>query len=313
MGALDLRLLVAPAERVKNGTPIKVPCPAPAHDDSTASCAVYADHLHCYGCGLHVPYPDAVGVLEPDYAPLSGRKLLEAVGARLRADRSARSAKADVTALVLTAFSAHRNLFREDYHDADAWDWYVARGLGLVEVARYGLGATEEWYTIPLTGRDGRLWGLKYRRRGATGPKYMSPAGQSGGLLVPALARGSAAVVLCEGELDALLLDAWGVPAVSVTTGARATLGNLLDQWRLAVVAYDADLPGQSAATKLVAYLGDRCRHVTWNVTWGKDFGELYATGHLRTVLARLREALGDQESQLLRRTTTVKGALNVF
>ena len=52
---MDLRLAVD--DQVVGDNPVKVKCRE--HNDKTASLAVYADHLHCYGCGFHLEMGDA--------------------------------------------------------------------------------------------------------------------------------------------------------------------------------------------------------------------------------------------------------------
>lgn len=50
---IDLRLAIT--HRVFGDQPVKIRCRE--HNDKTASLAVYADHIHCYGCGFTLKVP----------------------------------------------------------------------------------------------------------------------------------------------------------------------------------------------------------------------------------------------------------------
>lgn len=286
-GGFDLRRLVG--EPTGPG-PIKVNCPSVDHQDDTASCAVYPDHLFCYGCGLMVRGRDAGRFLRQDLAHLQGRAYLEALGKACYTAHIAKPRPRDLTAIQAVAAQAHRDV----PGDKAALDWWKSRGFGTPQVEQYNLGATAHAYTIPLYDRDGHFWGLKYRRRrNGIGPKYWSPQGQPGGLFVPPVARTrSDVVVLCEGELDALLLDSLGYPAVSHTAGCQADPARFLTSWDLVVLAYDMDEPGNIAAVKLLATYS-WMTGITWNPDYGKDWGELLKNGHLAEVRQDLDTVLG--------------------
>lgn len=266
--------------------PLKTLCPV--HDEDTPSLAVYPDHAHCFGCGARLDFHHAVRLLRPDLARLSGPAYTRALGAAWRPALPT-PRRADVDNLATVAFVSYRQALA----DSSALAWYWARGLDYEAVVRYGLGCTGTAYTIPLTARAGQFWGLKYRTRRAAGsdlhaPKYWSPAGQRAGLLVPRLARSSGTVVLTEGELDALLLDHHGVPAVSLTAGSRHQDAGLLEGWDRVLVAYDADAPGGKGAAAILDALGGRGQAVTWPHELGKDPTELWQSGHLTALLDRL-------------------------
>ena len=97
-------------------------------------------------------------------------------------------------------------------------------------------------------------------------------------------------MVLTEGELDAALLDSIGVPAVSLTSGARMDPGKHLEPWGRVLVAYDQDQAGREGSGSVTDALGAKARGITWDPTWGKDFGELRKTGNLGRVARAIVE-----------------------
>ena len=106
----------------------------------------------------------------------------------------------------------------------------------------------------------GSLWRLNVRRPVGE-PKYIGPAGFTNGLYGADGVRGDRPVVLVEGEFDALAV--WqeaGDVVAPVATGS--TCGGRHARWRrllasapLALVAYDEDEAGESAAAHWLAAL----------------------------------------------------------
>lgn len=284
-GGFDLRLLVVSADEVGEG-PVKTHCPNPDHDDRVSSCAVYHDGLRCFACGLVLNFDQAANALDPSLAPLRGRQRLEALGQRVLATKVPQAKRADVGTLALTAWQAHEGL------DEAALAWWSARGFTRDLVARYGFGATTRAYTIPLVDHTGKFWGLKYRRRDDTIPmKYWSASGQRAGVHVPPLARASRTAVLTEGELDAALLDSIGLPAISLTSGAKMDPRRHLEPWDRIIVAYDQDQAGQDGAGAIMDALAGRAAYwIKWPADWGKDPGELRTNGKLGRVARMIVE-----------------------
>ena len=145
--------------------------------------------------------------------------------------------------------------------------------------AAWGLeGKTKVWLprgvVIPwLIG--GQLWRVNIRRPAAdvakSGPKYIGPAGSSNGLYGADGLRAGFPAVLVEGEIDALTLAQHaGNLAAPVATGS--THGARRARWlgRLALassvlVCYDADEPGQAAASYWLGALSNARR---WRPYW---------------------------------------------
>jgi hypothetical protein len=149
--------------------------------------------------------------------------------------------------------------------------WLVEdRGIGPAMWRRYLLGWDGEALTIPVWDPERRVFFL--RRRGWPEPlvvrgkpvKYKTPRGANAQLyprgvtrVTPSLRIGQRAI-LCEGELDALVLRGRGLPALTSTAGREGWPDRLLDELveagvREAVIVFDAD--AQASAQKLARRL----------------------------------------------------------
>lgn len=133
------------------------------------------------------------------------------------------------------------------------------RDLSRAIIAKYALGYDGRAFTLPILDvRTRKLGNLKRRfwpRLPASGVKYMGKRGREATLYPGLPATGP--LVLCEGELDALVLRRWRLPSVTVTTGMatrwRSEWGDV-DGRRIAVL-YDAGKRGQQQAANRVAEL----------------------------------------------------------
>jgi hypothetical protein len=94
------------------------------------------------------------------------------------------------------------------------------RGLWNETIRSYELGIDETFYAIPIRGESGALENQKLRSRnpearrkahGLARPSCLYP--------IHAITVGPRALVVCEGEFDALLLNQHGFPAVTSTAG----------------------------------------------------------------------------------------------
>jgi DNA primase len=102
------------------------------------------------------------------------------------------------------------------------------RGISEEVAARFQLGTITEpinghetyegWLSIPYITASGSCVGFKFRRLDDAKPKYGSPTGQKSHLYnVCDITLDSAYVVVCEGELDAVITSGvLGIPAVGV-------------------------------------------------------------------------------------------------
>ncbi len=110
----------------------------------------------------------------------------------------------------------------------EALAYLAGRGISEEVAARYRLGTItdpieghqgyEGWISIPYFTALDLCVGFKFRRLDDGKPKYGSPVGQKTHLFnVVATMSATKSIVICEGEFDAIIMDAvCGVPAVGV-------------------------------------------------------------------------------------------------
>lgn len=294
---LDLRLAVA--ETVWNDTPVKIKCPNPAHQDPTASLAVYSDHLHCYGCGWHRnDWDESLALLTGktvaearEIAPQFDSKRLD--GYRVRLAEAPRNPMP-----IQYAEMYHRVLMSSM---SDRLDWLFERGLYLDTLEEHLIGHTGTHFTIPVFDKNRMLLTIRFRKDGAivageyerwdgrmvAVPKYQGWTGRNGVYLYGEhWLEGAEEAWVCEGELDALLLHQCGLPAVSATNGARqafrvpSMLYQLFPAVALVVACTDTDRAGEEAAVQVIQEahgLGMRTFRALW---WeGKDVTEALSKG----------------------------------
>jgi hypothetical protein len=144
------------------------------------------------------------------------------------------------------------------------------RGLNLRTAQEFELGyVNERLYSIPVRSYEGDIWNIRYydpnprddKRKiwGETG--YNSPC-----RLFPlsVFAQEPHEIVICEGEWDALLLNQFGIPAITRTGAADVWIAEW-GQWfagRIVYVCHDRDTKGQHADGKVAKAL----RHVAEDV-----------------------------------------------
>ena len=121
--------------------------------------------------------------------------------------------------------AAHR--YAEAISD-EALAYLAGRGISEETAARYRLGTItdpieghqgyEGWISIPYFTALDMCVGFKFRRLDDGKPKYGSPIGQKTHLFnVTATMSPTKNIVICEGEFDAIIMDAAvGVPAVGI-------------------------------------------------------------------------------------------------
>jgi hypothetical protein len=108
-----------------------------------------------------------------------------------------------------------------------AADWLEGRGLIVDDAALYRLGVVNDdspesgpykgRLSIPYLTPNGVV-DIRFRSMLPLGPKYLSRPGAAPHLYnVPALWRDSKQIAICEGEIDAIVMDLYsGIPAVGV-------------------------------------------------------------------------------------------------
>lgn len=129
----------------------------------------------------------------------------------------------------------------------------------------YKLASRGERLMFPYL-RDGELVFAKYRKL----PKQFSAEGDCEPILFgwQAIRADARALIITEGEMDALAWHAYGYPALSVPTGATGHTWVESEYARLEVfdtlyLSFDGDAPGQKGVAELCERLGrERCKVV---------------------------------------------------
>lgn len=277
MANVDLRYAVTRLPP-PNNAPVKIHCPY--HNDDVASMAVYPSNAYCFACGAR---------RSPDqFLRDSGKRL------QLPAVQDAPTRRLDQSELTTTIAAYQRKLGGQQRQ------WLYQRGLtdAVIDAARLGHAGTA--YSIPLTDHDGTLYGLKYRRDEAVssdGLRYWSKPGTATDKPYYPQSldwqQTTGPVILCEGELDALLLTVYGVPAVSVSGGvnrAPTLMDGLLARHGGVVLCLDNDKAGLETTSKIMARHRDQPVHVVIP-TQGKDITDTFQMHQVGRLLAGLRHA----------------------
>jgi len=151
--------------------------------------------------------------------------------------------------------------------DSPAIAWLKSRGITDAAIAAYRVGSSKDGRAVVFPHwRDGAMVNFKIRDH-ADKKRMMTFAGGEpclwGWQVIDANQR---AVVITEGEIDAMTLWQCGIPALSVFSGV-SNLGwiesdhDRLEQFSDIVLCMDMDDAGKAAARKIAERLGlDRCR-----------------------------------------------------
>lgn len=142
---------------------------------------------------------------------------------------------------------------------------HVKRGLNLETIKRFKLGWDSDRILIPIRGPDGSIVNVRKYKYGAQkdkviawGPRYNRAR------LFPFENTTGEWVLLCEGEMDAMLAAQLGYPAVTATGGADTWLPEFNQQLKGkdVVICYDADQAGLKGATATALKLAPHARTV---------------------------------------------------
>lgn len=141
--------------------------------------------------------------------------------------------------------------------------WLLGRGITDEILREFEVGWNGSAIVLPI--HDGnRVWLFnKYRRdpEVADGPKYTYDKGGVSQLygLWKLKESGAKEVVICEGELDCLVLWSKGIPAVTTTSGSGSfdeVWGDMLAGYKV-FLCYDDDEPGIKGSLQASAYIDD--------------------------------------------------------
>jgi len=136
--------------------------------------------------------------------------------------------------------------------DQYIYQWLNNRGIKQEVLEQYKVHCADNHIVIPVLDQSGKILFNKYRKdpRVELGPKYKYDKGSSSALYgIPSIAN-SKRVIICEGELDCLVLISNGYAAVSSTGGS----GTFLREWvslftgKEVFICYDNDEAGFKGA-----------------------------------------------------------------
>lgn len=268
----------------------------PFHEDRNPSLHVYDDgKFKCFSCGRHGDVIDFVGYFffgdsyNPDVHFTEVVDKLGGLEIRPLPQQISRPKpeKPKLTIDLEQCIDWHATM------PTQRRSYWHSRGLNDTTIDSYFLGWDGKRYTIPLLYRL-VPFGIKRRQSDiddSISAKYIMSAGSRAGIFNADVLWTADACVICEGEIDAMLLTQLGYRAVTSTAGANTWK----DDWarffthvRDIYLLFDNDAAGREGAAKVHATLR-RARIVTLP-DGVKDVGELWQAGY---AASWLRENVG--------------------
>lgn len=191
-------------------------------------------------------------------------------------------------------------------------DWLQKRGIteNVLSLFRVSTGQHHilgECIHIPIADSEGTIIFKKYRRSPFSegGDKYLYDTGSRAQLYGWHLAKKHPRVLVCEGELDALLAWSHNIPAVSSTGGAMTFTSDwaqLLAEKEV-IIAYDNDDAGAKGAVRTLGLIPHakvlqipdmpNIKDLTDYAMAGGDLHELLDTAVAYTSLEQVKEDRG--------------------
>ena len=152
------------------------------------------------------------------------------------------------------------------------YDDLVNRGIRLATVIKYKLGLSyykgKSWLLIPYDYNNNPVCSYKRIFRGDKGKEVMT---SGKGVIYPLeVIYDNDELVLCEGELDALALNGYGIPAVTGTVGCGTFKKEWIDLFKgkRVRIMYDFDEPGYKGSNMVNDLLSNVCN--TQVYTWDR-------------------------------------------
>jgi DNA primase len=259
----------------------KIRCPF--HDDSTPSLQVYEDGgWKCFGCGLFGDLFSFIGYFRYglQYDPsVHFIEIVDSLGALEITPLPERITKPKPPKPRLNIDLDAIVRWHESMSPARRAYWH-SRNLTDQTIGEFMLGFDGQRFTIPALYRF-IPFGVKRRKAAdiddGNEAKYTSLYGSRVGIFNSDTLISAADVVICEGEIDAMLLHQSGIRAVSSTGGAgswKADWAKFFTHVERVFVLYDNDGPGRDGAKKIQASI--RRAQVLTLPEGVKDVGELF-------------------------------------
>lgn len=186
------------------------------------------------------------------------------------------------------------------------------RGLDRKVIVDSELGWDGDRYTIPVRDEDGTLLNVRRYKMGAeSSNKMLNWTGHGQAQLYRAdILRDNDEIVITEGEMDCILLNQYGIPAVTHTAGAATFRPNWASKFvdKIVYVCYDNDDAGRKGAAKVNQILNAFAKAVyimdigAMVPTKGADVTDyLHKEGHTATEFAGLMRAAEEAASSGLK------------
>ena len=238
-------------------------CNLPGHDDTNPSLSINSTNglFNCFACGQkgnminwymlqhNVSFKEALKQIAGKYN----------IGPQeRRSTQKKEEAHIDIAKLVQDCHKALPGEIRE---------YLNARGIPDEIITRYKLGCGEfygkYWIVIPVKNKEGKYGLLKLRRlpkedKSDTPKMKVYPVGAKHELFDYETLGKSDRVVICEGEMDKLVLEAHGTPTVTSTGGVNTFKDKWLEYFNnkeVISVCFDKDEAGAEGAKQLVKQL----------------------------------------------------------
>jgi DNA primase len=180
--------------------------------------------------------------------------------------------------------------------------WLLNRGISESIIEKFGL-KYEDSIIIPIRDEDGKHLFNKHRRNPfltETGPRYWYDKGGHVALFGAEFIKDEPTVVICEGELDALVLWSHNIPAVSSTGGA---LSINAERWlpilkdKELYVCLDNDEAGAAGTVKILAFFPAAKVIILPDIAQVKDITDYYGRGgDLRDLMPVAKRYLSEEE-----------------
>lgn len=140
------------------------------------------------------------------------------------------------------------------------------RGLDRKVIVEWQIGYDGDRYTIPIRSAEGELLNVRRYKPGVESAQKMLNITGHGAVQLyrPDILLANDEVVITEGEMDCILLNQYGIPAVTQTGGAgtfRPNLANLFSD-KTVFICYDNDDAGRKGAKKVEQILSSFAQHI---------------------------------------------------
>ena len=187
------------------------------------------------------------------------------------------------------------------------------RGINDESIRKYRLGFDKSRVTIPVKNKDGNFVNIRKHAFGASHKKVLNSRGRGEVRLYPLDQLEHDSIVVCGGELKAILvaqlLNEFSIGAITATAGEgnwNATFNKLLEHKQKVWILLDIDEAGVKASQKIANMI---CNSVSWVgiVDLSKKLSiDKYPTGDINDWIGK-EKATADELITLLNNTDALK------